>query len=266
VGRVVRLVGVASLAFVCLPTFIVLLGSLGGGSNLHFPPRSLSLSAYSDLLGDPLMRQGLYRSIQLGLMSTVIAAIPGVLAALGLFRYRVRFRTVITGVLTLGFSVPLVVSGASFLLLYTRIGAVGHLWAIAVAVAAVNFPIVLFCVSSSIANLDSNLERAAATLGAQPVETFIFVTFPAILPGVLTGLIMMFVIGMTEFLVTLINSTVDTQTLPVIMFGTLRGAVSPVLAAAGGVFIAISFAVVFLVSRLRQVENLLFHPDAGRDR
>jgi putative spermidine/putrescine transport system permease protein len=263
VGRVVRTFAIAPLVLICLPTLIVLISSLGGEGALSFPPDALTLSAYGDLLGDQTLREGLIRSVLLGLMCVAFAAIPGVLAALALFRHRVRFRGLLSGLLTLGLATPLVVSGMAFLLVYTKVGAIGQLWPIAIAITTVNFPILLFAVASSISNLNPDLEDAAATLGAEEVQRFLFITFPAILPGVLTGLIMMFVFGMGEFLITMILSTVDNQTLPVVMFGSLRGAVSGTLAAGGGVYIVISLMVVFVVSRWRSIEELLSRPDQG---
>ena len=260
-GRVVRTVAIASLVYLCVPTLIILISSLGGKGALDFPPGHVSLSAYSDLLGNSEMRTGLYRSVLLGLMCVAFAAIPGVLAALALFRHRVRLRPLLSGVLTLGLATPLVVSGMAFLLVYTKFGAIGQLWPIALAITTVNFPILLYAVASSISNLSDELEDAAATLGAEEVQRFLFVTFPAILPGILTGLIMMFVFGLGEFLITMILSTVDNQTLPVIMFGSLRGAVSGTLAAGGGIYILISLVVIFLVSRFRSIEDVLARPE-----
>jgi putative spermidine/putrescine transport system permease protein len=260
-GRVVRTFAIAPLALICLPTLIVLISSLGGEGTLDFPPDTVTLAAYGDLLGDPTLREGLIRSVLLGLMCVAFAAIPGVLAALALFRHRVRFRGLLSGILTLGLATPLVVSGMAFLLVYTKWGAIGDLWPIAVAITTVNFPILLFAVASSISNLNPDLEDAAATLGAEEVQRFMFITFPAILPGVLTGLLMMFIFGMGEFLITMILSTVDNQTLPVVMFGSLRGAVSGTLAAGGGIYIVISLMVVFLVSRWRSIEDVLSRPE-----
>ena len=262
-GRVVRGVAIASLAYLCLPSIIVLISSLGGKGALNFPPESVNLSAYGDLLGDATLREGLYRSVLLGLMCVAFAAIPGVLAALALFRHRVRFRPLLSGILTLGLATPLVVSGMAFLLVYTKFGAIGQLWPIALAITTVNFPILLYAVASSISTLNPELEDAAATLGAEEVQRFLFVTFPAILPGVLTGLIMMFVFGMGEFLITMILSTVDNQTLPVVMFGSLRGAVSGTLAAGGGIYILLALIVIFAVSRLRSIEDVLSRPNQG---
>jgi len=261
VGRVVRTVAIASLVYLCVPTLIILISSLGGKGTLDFPPDHINLSAYGDLLGNSEMRTGLYRSVLLGLMCVAFAAIPGVLAALALFRHRVRLRGLLSGILTLGLATPLVVSGMAFLLVYTKFGAIGQLWPIALAITTVNFPILLYAVASSISNLSPELEDAAATLGAEEVQRFLFVTFPAILPGILTGLIMMFVFGLGEFLITMILSTVDNQTLPVIMFGSLRGAVSGTLAAGGGIYILISLVVIFLVSRFRSIEDVLARPE-----
>src|SRR4051794_34083044 len=106
-GRVVRTAAIASLVYVSLPVLIVLISSLGGKGVLAFPPDTINLSAYGDLLGNSEMRTGLFRSVTLGLMCVAFAAIPGVLAALALFRHRVRFRSLLSGILTLGLATPL---------------------------------------------------------------------------------------------------------------------------------------------------------------
>jgi putative spermidine/putrescine transport system permease protein len=204
------------------------------------------------------IRSALVRSLIVGMESVILSLVVGVIAALGLFRYRVRLRPLMVGFFTLGFSAPLVVSGLAFLVLFIRLGIYGSLWSTGVAVTVVNLPFMIFAVAASVVNLRTELEDAAATLGADPSEAFLFVTIPSLMPGILTGSILMFVFGITEFLVSLTLSTVKNQTLPVIMFGSLRGAVSPMLAAAGGVYIGISFIVVFAISRLRSLEGFLY--------
>jgi putative spermidine/putrescine transport system permease protein len=89
------------------------------------------------------------------------------------------------------------------------------------------------------------------------VQRFLFVTLPALMPGILTGAIMIFIFGITDFLVSLILVTTSNQTLPVLLFGSLRGGVSPLLAAAGGVYIVISFIVVLAITRLRTLDEFL---------
>jgi putative spermidine/putrescine transport system permease protein len=261
VGRYVRLIAVAVLVFVSMPTLIVLVASFSADRVLKFPPSGVSMKPYAEMLSDESIRGALFRSLIVGTESVVLSVLVGVIAALGLFRYSVRFRPIIVGFVTLGFSAPLVVSGVAFLVLFIRFGIYGSLWSTAVAVTIVNLPFMLFAVAASVVNLPTELEDAAATLGADPAETLLFVVMPGLMPGILTGSILMFIFGITEFLVSVILSTVYNQTLPVIMFGSLRGAVSPMLAAAGGVYIAVAFALVFAMSRLRFLESFLYRAE-----
>jgi len=256
-GRYARIFGPVVLAFVSLPTLIVLVASFSADRVLKFPPSGVSFRPYVQMVSDADIRGALIRSLIVGIESVAISLPIGVASAIALFRYRVRLRPIVIGFLTLGFSAPLVVSGMAFLVLYIRFGLYGSLWSTGLAVTIVNLPFMLFSVAASVVNLNPELEDAAATLGADPAEGFLFVTIPGLMPGILTGSILMFVFGITEFLVSLILSTVYNQTLPVVMFGSLRGAVSPMLAAAGGVYIVVAFLVVFVMSRLRSLEGFL---------
>jgi putative spermidine/putrescine transport system permease protein len=213
------------------------------------------------MLSDANIRAALMRSLVVGIESVLIALPVGMAAALALFRYRVRMRPLMVGFITLGFSAPLVVSGMAFLVLYIRLGVYGSLWTTGLALTIVNLPFLLFSVAASVVNLSPELEDAAATLGADPAETFLFVTIPGLMPGNLTGSILMFIFGITEFLVSLILSTLSNQTLPVVMFGSLRGAVSPKLAAAGGVYIVVASLVILAMSRLQSLESFLYRAE-----
>jgi putative spermidine/putrescine transport system permease protein len=69
------------------------------------------------------------------------------------------------------------------------------------------------------------------------------------------------VFAITEFLVSLILSTTADQTLPVVMFGSIRGGLTPRLAAVGGVYIAVSVLVVVAITRIRSLEQYLHQRD-----
>ena len=260
-GKFLRIFAIVMLLFVSLPNLIVVIASFSADRVLEFPPSGMSLRPYAQMLSDANIRSALIRSLAVGIESVAISLPVGVAAAIALFRYRIRLRSIIVGFLTLGFSAPLVVSGMAFLVLYIRFGLYGSLWSTGLALTIVNLPFLLFSVAASVVNLSPELEDAAATLGADPAETFLFVTIPGLMPGNLTGSILMFVFGITEFLVSLILSTVSNQTLPVVMFGSLRGAVSPMLAAAGGVYIAVACLVILAISRLQSLESFLYRAE-----
>ena len=110
--------------------------------------------------------------------SVVISLPIGMAAAFALYRYKVRGRGLLGAYLLLGFSTPLVVSGMAFLVLFNRMGQIGDITTLAVAIMTVNFPFMLLAIGSSIDLLNPELEEAAATLGAEKVQRFLFVTLP----------------------------------------------------------------------------------------
>lgn len=256
-GRVARIVAPLLLLFGVLPTLVVIVASFSSSRVLKFPPSGPSLEPYAELLRSDVLRPALARSVVVAIGATLLALPIGVAAIMALYRHRVRLRFLWQGYLILGFSTPLVVSGMAFLVLYIQLGFFGSLSSIALSLTIVNLPFLLFSVTSAVVNLNPELEEAAATLGADRAETLILVTIPALMPGILTGSLLVFVFSLTEFLVSLILATVTNQTLPVALFGSLRGAVSPVLAAAGGIYILIAGIVVFAISRVQSIEEFL---------
>jgi putative spermidine/putrescine transport system permease protein len=75
------------------------------------------------------------------------------------------------------------------------------------------------------------------------------------------GSVLMFVFGTTEFLVSLIITTTANQTLPVVLFGSLRGSLQTRHAAAGGLYIAIALVVVFLMTQFKALDQFLYRKD-----
>jgi len=254
----VGIITVVTLVFTSLPTVIVLLASFNSGKSPYFPLEGLSGHGYADLMSDSVIRASMVRALLVGIISVAISLPAGLLAALSLNRYRVRGKGPIGAFLILGFSTPLVVSGMSFLVLYNRVGLMGSLFFLSIAVTTVNFPFMLLSVGSSINLLDPQLEEASRSLGAERIQTFVLVTLPGVLPGVIMGSLLMFVFGITEFLVSLIISTTANQTLPIVLFGGLRSGLQTRHAAAGGLYIVMTVFVVFAMTRFRTLDQFLF--------
>jgi putative spermidine/putrescine transport system permease protein len=260
-GKVVRIVAIVLLAYVALPMFVVLVSSFSSGNVLSFPPTGLSLEPYASLLSNPDIRAGLARSFIVGTMVVAFSLIAGIPATLALYRYRVRLRPVFFGFILLGVSTPLIASSFAFLIIFTRLKVFGALWPIAVALTVVNLPFLMFSLISALAQSDPQMEEAAATLGAERIQTFLFVTLPALMPGILTGSIMVFVLGITDFLVSLLLTTASSQTLPIVIFGSLRGPVRPIFAAASGIYVVIALVVVLAITQLRATGQFLYREE-----
>lgn len=260
-GRLVRIIALVSFIYISLPTVVMVAASFSSGQRLEFPPSGFSLSPYVELLGESRLRHALIRSLVVGVQSVGLSLLVGIPAAIALHKHRARARLVLQGYLSLGFTTPLIVSALAFLVLYFRVGVIGELWPISVAITVVVLPFLLFSMASSILALNPELDEAAATLGADSTQTFLFVTLPGIMPGILSGALLVFVMAITDFIIALILSTTANATLPVVIFGSIRGSLSPVLAAAGGIYIGIACLVLLAINRMRSFDHFLYRPD-----
>jgi putative spermidine/putrescine transport system permease protein len=182
-------------------------------------------------------------------------------AAFALTRYRPKGRTALSGLMLLGLASPLVVSGVAFLVLYTETGLMGSTWPLALGIAIVNLPFVVALTSSAIDDANPELEEAASTLGAEPFERFLFVTLPGVMPGIIASTLLVFVFGITEFMISILVATVRNATLPVVVFGSLRSGLTPKLAAVGGVYIVVAFVVVGALARTGMLHRFFFRED-----
>jgi len=253
-----KLFAVIQALFLMIPTVIVLIASLEGGNIVRFPPSSLSLQWYLQVPAEEQFITGLWRSLFVATFSTSLGIPVGILTALGLIRYEIAFSKYLQIYLLLPFTVPLVVSGVILLILFGELGWLGRVWPVGLALTIINMPFMIWAVASRVNALDRNLENAAKSLGAEEVATFRYVTLPAILPGVITGGLIMFVLGLNEFLVSLIITTTNSVTLPVLIYTEIRSNVSPLIAAVASLYVFIAFAVVLLTDKLIGLDELLY--------
>ena len=108
----------------------------------------------------------------------------------------------------------------------------------------------IWSVAASVNGLDPELANAAANCGAPPVQAFFTVTLPAVMPGVITGALLMFILAFNEFLVSLFLTDSRTVTLPVQIYNSIRSVITPALAAVSVLYIVIALAAVVLLDRL----------------
>ncbi|MEN2975207.1 MAG: ABC transporter permease [Candidatus Caldarchaeales archaeon] len=245
------------VTFFILPTVIIFIGSFSSGPIIEFPPSSFTLRWYPDALTSEWFLKGLRNSLIAAGFCTLLSIPIGVLASYGLLRYRIKGGDVIQVYLLLPFTVPLVVQGISLLFLYSRAGLVGDLLGIGFALMEINLPFMIWSVTSSVNSMDPNLENAAMSLGAEEIQTFFYITIPALLPGILSGSLLMFILGLNEFITSLILVTLDTSTLPVLLYTQIKTTISPAAAAASTAYILVAVVTVYVLDRIIGLKNYL---------
>lgn len=245
------------LLFLAVPTLVVLGASFTAGNIVTFPPQGWSLRWYASLAQKPEFLEALWRSLQVGLVCTALAIPAGTLAALSLARFRFRFAATLQVYLLLPFTIPLVVSGVGLMLAFGRLGWLGSVWPVGVACCVVNLPFMIWAVAASVNHLDPDLENAAHNCGAPPTHAFFTVTLPAVMPGIVTGALVMFILAVNEFLVSLMLVDARTVTLPVLVYNAIRSIITPDLAAVSVVYIALALVAIAALDRLVGLELFL---------
>jgi molybdate transport system permease protein len=171
-----------------------------------------------------------YLSLKVSLCATAASLPLGILVGFVLARGRFWGLSVLNGLVHLPLIMPPVVTGYILLLLFGRKGPVGAFldqtfgivfafrWTgAALACGVMAFPLLVRAIRLSVESVDRRLEDAAGTLGAHPIWTFVTVTLPLILPGIIAGMILCFAKAMGEFGATITfvsNIPGETQTLP----------------------------------------------------
>jgi molybdate transport system permease protein len=186
---------------------------------LHFTPAEIS---------------ALLLSIKVALWCTVVSCVPGVWVGWLLARKSFHGKSLLDSLIHLPLVLPPVVPGFLLLILLGNQGIIGKwlhqtlgisiafTWEGAVVASAVMaFPLMVRAVRLAIIQVDSGLEAAARTLGANPLRVFFTVTLPLAIPGILTGLILAFSRSLGEFGATITfvgNIEGETRTLPLAIY------------------------------------------------
>ena len=107
-------------------------------------------------------------------------------------------------------------------------------------------------VTATLVGFDHSLIRAAASLGANPVETFFKVTMPLILPGIVSGALFAFITSFDEVVVVLFVGSVDQRTIPWKMFSGIREEIRPTILAVATLLVCVSVLLLTTLELLRR--------------
>jgi len=232
--------GALLLAFLVLPTVIVIPMSFSASQYLEFPPRHLSLRWYENYLQSAAWRQATVTSLEVSALTAVLATVLGTAAAYGLLNCGMRRARWAGAVLLAPIMVPVILVAIGVFYAYVKLGLLDSVAGLVLADSALAIPIVLLVVSAALRGHDTRQEMAARSLGATRFGAFMRVTVPQIRFAVLTAAILSFLTGFDEVVIALFISGGDHPTLTRNMFNALRDQIDPTIAAISTLMIAVS--------------------------
>ncbi|SFU20250.1 spermidine/putrescine transport system permease protein [Sedimentitalea nanhaiensis] len=226
--------------FMFLPVAVVVLLSFNASQFGSFPMTGFSFRWFVELANNDAILRAFRTSMILGFLTAVISTTLGVLASLALVRYRVPGASLISTLLIAPILVPEVVLAVA-LLLFLNFLSINKSFALLLAGHVIfTLPFVILVVQARLVSIKRDIEEAAMSLGASPMQTFFQITLPLMLPAVLAGGLFAFTISFDDITGTLFWKPGGVETVPTQIFAMLRNSISPEINALGTVMIVMT--------------------------
>lgn len=206
---------------------------------------------YAKLADNALLLRAVKNSLFVACVTTVVATLIGTLVALALARYDFRGRGATRGTIYLPIVIPEVVLGAALVALFGAIELRLSIWTVVLAHVTFSISYVAIVVGTRLAGFDRSLEEAALDLGAPPLATFVRVTLPLILPGIVAAALLVFTVSIDDYLITSFVAGVGATTLPLQIYSMLKVGVTPEVNAVSTLLIVGTLVLIVAAQRLQ---------------
>ncbi len=243
------------LGYLFLPIAVVVAFSFNDpAGRFNFAWQQFSLDAWANPCAPAGMCDAVVRSLEIGVLATVVSTVLGTLLAFGMVRYRFRGRTATSLLVFLPMATPEVVMGASLLTLFVNLGVQTGFTTIVLAHILFNVSFVVVTVKARLAGLDSRLEEAAMDLYADEWQTFRRITLPLAAPGILAGALLAFALSFDDFIITNFNSG-NTITFPMYVWGAAQRGVPPQVNVVGTAMFVVALLAVGAAELVRRARR-----------
>nr|WP_314261069.1 ABC transporter permease [uncultured Devosia sp.] len=239
------------LVFIFLvgPLIIVLGSALSDTTYLTFPPQGLSLRWFENIFQIDAFRRTILTSLQIALLSTVIALLIGIPAAYALNRYRVQLPGWLSTLFVLPVLVPELVLGFSLLKnLAVQFNSPIYI-ALLFGHALLVLPYVVRVISASLASFDFSIEEAAISLGSPPLKTFFTILLPNVRSGVIAAFILAFITSINDVSISIFLTGPGLSTLPIQLLAHMEQFFDPTVASVSVLLMILTVAVMAVVER-----------------
>ena len=253
------------IGYVLVPILVTMVMSFNDAAMIRFPITAWSLRWYADFFGSEQWTDALGNSIIIAAGTAVISTVSGVLCAWAFQRFSIPGRDAWYILIMLPLFMPGVVLGLGVAIAFGGLSVgdyalYGSRPLVMIAHSLWAMPLVFMLMEATFKTIDYRIVEASYDLGGRPVRTFFEIVLPMVSTGLVSSLLFAFVISLNEFVMALFLTDRDSQTLPVLMWLSLRSAGTPRLAVASlilalTVFACLSLIMLWYVRQLRKVSR-----------
>jgi spermidine/putrescine transport system permease protein len=250
--RTLPVIAAAAYLFLHLPMLILVAFSFNDASSAVW--QGFSLRWYRDVFENQALIDAAANSLMISTLATLIATGSGTLCAYAMWKRR---SPALDTALNVSLVTPEIVMGVSLLAFFqglfrfldVRLG----LHTVVLAHVAFSLAFVVAVVTARLRTMNNLLEEAAMDLGATPWQAFLKVTLPQLTPAVVSAAMLSFTISFDDYVVTSLVAGIDSETLPMVIYGMARRGVSPSVNAISTLIVIGIGAMILAAERWRRV-------------
>ena len=218
--------------------------------------QGFSLRWYKELFNSPETFTALRNTLILAVSAATLSTVIGTAAAKGIYKMRSKLlKSAITTVTNVPMMNPDIVTAMSMMLFFVAVAGVlgisyDNMGFAAMLIAHTTFclPYVILSVLPRINELGDSLSEAAMDLGCTPMQSFLKVELPNIMPGVLSGFVMAFTLSLDDFVISYFVGSSTFQTLPLLIYSMTKKKVTPDMYALSTIIIVVIFALLIFTN------------------
>ena len=238
-----------------IPTFIVIPMSFSDSQYLEFPPSNWSNRWYQEYFGSQKWMRATVTSLQVGVLTMLVATPLGTMAAYALFVSGHRAAKAIFMFLITPMIVPVILIAIGAFYAFGRIGMNNSITGLVLAHTAMASPLVMIVITAALRTYDLNQERVARSLGATRLKAFFVITLPQIKFSVFTAALLSFLTSFDEVIISIFVSGGSNATLTKHMFSALRDFIDPTIAAISTIMVLVSTVLLLITQFLGSREK-----------
>lgn len=249
--------------FMLCPLIFVVWLSFFKDAILFFPPSGYTFEWYAKALTDSAFASGFITSFQVAVLAAAFGVALGVLAALGIVRYRFRGDHAANTLLLSPLLIPAIVAGVAIYLAYLQLenllnmDIVGTYGGLVVAHVCLTIPWTVRLVSASMTGLNPSIEEAARNLGASGRVAFMRVTLPMLRPAIVAASLFSFIVSFENLELSLFLVGPGRTTLPIAILQYLEFNLDPTIAAVSAVQILLLGIVMLVTDRFVKLSQVV---------
>ncbi|MFV0529207.1 MAG: ABC transporter permease [Lachnospiraceae bacterium] len=213
--------------FLFLPIIVIVTNSFNATtSKPYLSWKGFTLDWYVKLFQNTSLLESFGNTMVVAIISTLLATAIGTLAAVGMYKYKFKGKTVIDGLLYIPVVIPEIVLGIALLTLFAKTNIPRGLLSLVLAHVTFCVPFVVFNVRARLSGYDTSIEEASMDFGANRIKTFFHITLPVLAPGIGGGALLAFTLSLDDVIISYFTNG-QTKTFPLKVMESIKSGVSP---------------------------------------